>query len=149
MNCSTRSRAKRNSSSSEISKTASVAASTRTRNSSLAAISTDSARSNAESMAQFFTGAELNQRKRVLEADSRPIGGAPARPVADKLVLDVRQWPAGAPPLSLTLRRLSASGTAASAISVSTQKGVHVGEERRLQLHLLSDPGDGLLLRLD
>jgi len=49
----------------------------------------------------------------------------------------------------LTLRRLSASGTAASASSVSTQKDVHVGEERCLQLHLLSDPGDGLLLRLD
>jgi succinate dehydrogenase/fumarate reductase flavoprotein subunit len=32
------------------------------------------------------------------------------------------QWPAGAPPPSLTLRRLSASGTAASAISGSTQK---------------------------
>ena len=28
-------------------------------------------------------------------------------------------------------------------------EGVHVGQERRLQLHLLSDPGDRLPLRLD
>jgi hypothetical protein len=28
-------------------------------------------------------------------------------------------------------------------------EGVHVGEERCLQLHLLSDPREGLLLRLD
>ena len=27
-------------------------------------------------------------------------------------------------------------------------EGVHIGQERRLGLHLLSDPGDGLLLRL-
>ena len=32
------------------------------------------------------------------------------------------QWPLGARPPSLTLRRLSASGTAASANSISTQK---------------------------
>ena len=36
--------------------------------------------------------------------------------------LNRTQWPAGAPPPGLTLRRLSASGTAASASSVSTQK---------------------------
>ena len=51
---------KRNSSSSATSKTARVAASTRMRSSSLAAISADSARSNAESIAEVFTGAELN-----------------------------------------------------------------------------------------
>jgi hypothetical protein len=53
--------------------TASVTASTRTRSSSLAAISADSARSNAESIAEIFTGAKLNRRKRVLEVDCRPI----------------------------------------------------------------------------
>ena len=38
-----------------------VAASTRTRSSSLAAISADSARSNAESIAEIFTAAKLNR----------------------------------------------------------------------------------------
>jgi hypothetical protein len=47
---------KRNSSSSATNKTASVTASTRTRSSSLAAISADNARSNAESIAEIFTG---------------------------------------------------------------------------------------------
>ena len=49
------------------------------RSSSLAAISADSARSNAESIAEIFTGAELNGAKPVLEAGCRPIGGAPAQ----------------------------------------------------------------------
>lgn len=45
------------------------------------------------------------------------------RPFAPvELGLFVHQWLAGAPPPGLTLRRLSASGTAASASSVSTQK---------------------------
>src|SRR4029077_14650168 len=45
-----------------------------------------------------------------------------ARP-PDELVLHVPQWPAGAPPPpSLTLRNISASGTAASASSVNTQR---------------------------
>ena len=79
MNCSTRSRPKRNSSSSATNKTASVTASTRTRSSSLAAISADSARSNAESIAEIFTGAKLNRRKRVLEVDCRPIRRASAK----------------------------------------------------------------------
>ena len=48
--------------------------------------------------------------------------GATAHPAPDDLVLDVPQWPAGAAPPSFTLRRLSASGTAASASSVNTQK---------------------------
>jgi hypothetical protein len=71
--------AKRNSSSSATNKTASVTASTRTRSSSLAAISADSARSNAESIAEIFTGAKLNRRKRVLEVDCRPIRRASAK----------------------------------------------------------------------
>jgi hypothetical protein len=36
----------------------------------------------------------------------------------------------------LTLRRVNASGSAESEINISTQ---HVGQERRLRLHLLSD----------
>jgi hypothetical protein len=64
---------KRNSSSSARSKTASVAARTRMRSSSLAAISADSARSNAESIAKIFTGAELNQGKSVFEAGCQPV----------------------------------------------------------------------------
>jgi hypothetical protein len=44
------------------------------RSSSLAAISADSARSNAESIVELFTVAKLKRRKRVRERDCRPIG---------------------------------------------------------------------------
>src|SRR5215467_12608346 len=85
VNCSTRSRAKRNSNCSATSKTASVAASTRTRSSSLAAISADSARSNAESIAEIFTGAELNRGKSVYETGCQPVASK-----GDKIAPQVR-----------------------------------------------------------
>jgi len=47
----------------------------------------------------------------------------------------------------LILRSVSASGTAASEISMSTQNA-SIGQERRLCLHRRSDPLDGLIVRL-
>ena len=46
------------------------------------------------------------------------------------------------------MRRLSASGTAASESSVSTQKTSMYARKDGLRLNLLADPTDGLLLRL-
>jgi hypothetical protein len=47
----------------------------------------------------------------------------------------------------LILRSVSASGTAASEISMSTQNA-SIGQERGLCLHRRSDPLDGLIVRL-
>jgi hypothetical protein len=47
----------------------------------------------------------------------------------------------------LILRSVSASGTTASEISMSTQNA-SIGQERRLCLRRRSDPLDGLIVRL-
>ena len=58
------------------------------------------------------------------------------------------QWARRAAPPSLTLRSVSASGTAGERDQHQHPEDVDVGQERRLRLHLLADPGEGLLLRL-
>jgi hypothetical protein len=54
----------------------------------------------------------------------------------------------GTAPPNLILRSVSASGTAAREIQHQGPEGVRAGQKRRLYLHLLSNPGNGLLLSL-